>query len=215
MLATGAPPVEPCARLPRASPGPTAPLSWRCQPTKPAPSYSSSSAQRSAHQPEPVPGGTGWPRRNAAASIGGAAGRLHAGQPQRAGAAGHQSARSSSTVPGAPDPSAGAAASIFSVSPPSSGERAGHGSNARTWRSIDSAGLRPVDPAVLARQFRRVGDAVSGCGTGGGCVASTSTISRAPSSASASCRVAAVVVGVIGTARAAASRRCRGRRPSA
>ena len=74
------------------------------------------------------------------------AGQLHAGQPQRLGAAGdgqpivQHRARCAGAV-------GQLAASTFSIAPPSVVNVPGQGSNARTCRSIAAASLRPVDPA--------------------------------------------------------------------
>ena len=85
----------------------------------------------------------------------------------------------SSTVPGAPSPCAGAAASTFSAPPPRPVKVPGHGLSARTGGR--SGGLpRPVDPAVLARQLRRVGHARFRLGAGRGVSSSARRIRPRP-----------------------------------
>ena len=133
------------------------PVAWRCQPTNGPPSYSSSSAHRgiSPSACRAAPGGRAGKRGVQR----GAPGEAGPGQPQRALAASdrqlavqHRAGR------------AGALGRLgrqhFERSRRHGVNVPGQGSNARTWRSIASASRRPVDPAVLARQLRRVGRAV-------------------------------------------------------
>ncbi len=109
--------------------------------------------------------------------------RARARAPARASAATRRCRRrpaspSSSTVPGAPAPASGSAARIFSTAPSSVVNVPGQGFNARTRRSRAASRLGPVDPPVLAGQFRCIGARHRrGCGTGAGSSARARRIS--------------------------------------
>jgi hypothetical protein len=128
-----------------------------------------------AAQPSGHPRSTGarrdfaMPRRKAAASIAGPARRLHAQQAQRAVAAGDGEIRVQHRAGRARSPPTGSAARIFSVAPAQGRERAGPGIQ-RADLAVDERGriARPVDAAVLARQFGGVGGAFGRLRHGGG-----------------------------------------------
>ena len=168
------------------------------------------------HRAQHRPGRHRMPAQEHVRRHGRAASQLDPCQPQRAAAAGNGQPLVQHRA-GWPRPAAGATASTFRPAPRSVVNVPGQGSNARTCRSIAPRVARPVDPSRIARQLRRVGRAVFGLRhRHRGSSASARRISRAPD-------LRQHVVqrrrggrrGRSAPPRAAASARCRARRPSA